>query len=124
VVLGKGLPLFSELAAPTPLKLMSSKAFPGGAPSRSFTARRESVAKDPVAGHDGTGSPRTALALVSGSPTRARRPQMQTRVSTLAVVRACLQAYVQKDRAALEALLDEDYHFTSPLDNSLDRASP
>ena len=29
--LGKGLPLFSELAAPTPLKLMSSKAFPGGA---------------------------------------------------------------------------------------------
>jgi dihydrofolate reductase len=31
VVLGKGLPLFSELAAPTPLKLMSSKAFPGGA---------------------------------------------------------------------------------------------
>ena len=31
VALGKGLPVFSELAAPTPLKLMSSKAFPGGA---------------------------------------------------------------------------------------------
>jgi dihydrofolate reductase len=31
VALGKGLPLFSELAAPMPLKLMSSKAFPGGA---------------------------------------------------------------------------------------------
>jgi dihydrofolate reductase len=31
VALGKGLPLFCELAAPTPLKLMSSKAFPGGA---------------------------------------------------------------------------------------------
>ncbi|EJL32064.1 dihydrofolate reductase [Caulobacter sp. AP07] len=31
VALGKGLPLFSDLAAPTPLKLMSSKAFPGGA---------------------------------------------------------------------------------------------
>lgn len=30
VALGKGLPLFSELAAPTPLKLMSSKTFPGG----------------------------------------------------------------------------------------------
>jgi dihydrofolate reductase len=30
VALGKGLPLFSDLAAPTPLKLMSSKAFPGG----------------------------------------------------------------------------------------------
>jgi dihydrofolate reductase len=31
VALGEGLPLFCELAAPTPLKLMSSKAFPGGA---------------------------------------------------------------------------------------------
>lgn len=31
VALGKGLPLFSELGAPMPLKLMSSKAFPGGA---------------------------------------------------------------------------------------------
>jgi hypothetical protein len=31
VALGKGLPLFSELAAPVPLELMSSKAFPGGA---------------------------------------------------------------------------------------------
>jgi dihydrofolate reductase len=30
VALGKGLPVFSELAAPTPFKLMSSKAFPGG----------------------------------------------------------------------------------------------
>ena len=31
VALGEGLPLFSDLAAPMPLKLMSSKAFPGGA---------------------------------------------------------------------------------------------
>ncbi len=31
IALGKGLPLFSELAAPTPLRLISSKAFPGGA---------------------------------------------------------------------------------------------
>ena len=31
VALGRGLPLFSDLAAPTPLKLISSKAFPGGA---------------------------------------------------------------------------------------------
>ncbi|MER9067304.1 dihydrofolate reductase family protein [Mesorhizobium sp. M0902] len=31
VALGKGLPLFSELAAPMSLKLVSSKAFPGGA---------------------------------------------------------------------------------------------
>jgi SnoaL-like domain len=39
----------------------------------------------------------------------------------LAVARACLQAYVDKDRAAIEALLAEDFHFTSPIDNALDR---
>jgi dihydrofolate reductase len=31
IALGKGLPLFSELAAPMALKLVSSRAFPGGA---------------------------------------------------------------------------------------------
>lgn len=31
IALGKGLPLFSELSAPMPLKLVTSKAFPGGA---------------------------------------------------------------------------------------------
>lgn len=38
VALGKGLPLFSELAAPMPLKLMSSKAFPGGAVAQMYRA--------------------------------------------------------------------------------------
>jgi ketosteroid isomerase-like protein len=41
----------------------------------------------------------------------------------LAVVRACLQAYVDKDRPTIEKLLDRDYHFTSPIDNALDRAT-
>ena len=31
IALGRGLPLFSDLAAPRPLKLVSSTAFPGGA---------------------------------------------------------------------------------------------
>jgi ketosteroid isomerase-like protein len=43
--------------------------------------------------------------------------------TALAVVRACLQAYVDKDRATMEKLLDADYHFTSPIDNALDRAT-
>jgi len=30
-------------------------------------------------------------------------------------------AYVRKDRAAIEELIDEDFHFTSPLDNRIDR---
>jgi hypothetical protein len=33
-----GLPLFSELAAPTPFKLMSSKAFSGGAVAQIYRA--------------------------------------------------------------------------------------
>lgn len=41
----------------------------------------------------------------------------------LAVVRACLQAYVDKDRAAIEKLIDGNYRFTSPIDNALDRAA-
>jgi hypothetical protein len=41
--------------------------------------------------------------------------------SPLDVARACLQAYVDKDRAAIEALIADDYHFTSPIDNALDR---
>jgi hypothetical protein len=39
--------------------------------------------------------------------------------SPCAIARACLQAYVDKDRAALEALLDEDFHFTSPIDKGI-----
>jgi dihydrofolate reductase len=38
VALGKGLPVFSGLAAPTPLKLISSKAFPGGAVAQVYRA--------------------------------------------------------------------------------------
>jgi ketosteroid isomerase-like protein len=38
-----------------------------------------------------------------------------------AVAQASYRAYVEKDRAALEALIAEDFHFTSPLDNRIDR---
>lgn len=41
----------------------------------------------------------------------------------VAIARACYEAYVTKDQAAIEALLAEDFHFTSPLDNRLDRAT-
>lgn len=40
---------------------------------------------------------------------------------TTAIVRACFQCYVEKDRAKLETLIGEDFHFTSPLDNRIDR---
>lgn len=46
-----------------------------------------------------------------------------TTEDNIAIVRACYDAYVTKDRASLEKLLAEDFHFTSPLDNRLDRAT-
>jgi hypothetical protein len=41
--------------------------------------------------------------------------------SPVAVVKAALQAYVDKDRTAIEAVIGDPYAFTSPLDNALDR---
>ena len=37
------------------------------------------------------------------------------------VARAAYLTYVSKDRAALELLIADDFHFTSPLDNRIDR---
>ena len=36
---------------------------------------------------------------------------------------AAYEAYVVKDRAATERLIASDFHFTSPLDNRIDRAT-
>lgn len=42
-------------------------------------------------------------------------------LSPLTAVRAALAAYARKDRTAIEALIADDYSFTSPMDNGLDR---
>jgi hypothetical protein len=39
------------------------------------------------------------------------------------IARAAYEAYVAKDRAAIEKLIAPDFHFTSPLDNRIDRAT-
>jgi len=41
----------------------------------------------------------------------------------VSVARASYDAYVRKDRAAMDAIVADDYRFTSPLDNALDRAT-
>lgn len=41
----------------------------------------------------------------------------------LATVKTALRAYVDKVRGAIERLIAEDYSFTSPIDNDLDRQS-
>jgi ketosteroid isomerase-like protein len=37
------------------------------------------------------------------------------------IVKRSYRAYVDKDRSAIEPLIAEDFHFTSPLDNRIDR---
>jgi ketosteroid isomerase-like protein len=39
----------------------------------------------------------------------------------ISVVRKAYQAYVANDRALIEAVIADDFHFTSPLDNRIDR---
>src|SRR5579871_1465025 len=41
----------------------------------------------------------------------------------VAIARACYEAYATNDRPKIEALVADDYRFTSPLDNGLDRAA-
>jgi hypothetical protein len=41
----------------------------------------------------------------------------------VAIARAAYEAYVAKNRAAIEKLIPADFHFTSPLDNRIDRAT-
>ena len=41
----------------------------------------------------------------------------------ITVARASYDAYVRKDRNAIEALIADDFHFTSPLDNRIDRTT-
>lgn len=39
------------------------------------------------------------------------------------VARRCYQAYADSDQTAIEPLIADDFHFTSPLDNRIDRAT-
>jgi ketosteroid isomerase-like protein len=48
---------------------------------------------------------------------------MTTAHARVTIARAAYEAYVAKDRAAIERLIAEDFHFTSPLDNRIDRAT-
>jgi hypothetical protein len=39
------------------------------------------------------------------------------------VARRCYQAYADSDRSAIEPIIADEFHFTSPLDNRIDRAT-
>ena len=46
---------------------------------------------------------------------------MTTQEDKAEIVQACFKSYVEKDRATIERLISDDFHFTSPLDNRIDR---
>ncbi|HEY4281588.1 MAG TPA: nuclear transport factor 2 family protein [Chthoniobacterales bacterium] len=48
---------------------------------------------------------------------------MTRQSDTIAMARGAYEAYVAKDRAKIEKLIAQDFHFTSPLDNRIDRAT-
>jgi ketosteroid isomerase-like protein len=48
-------------------------------------------------------------------------PSTTTPGAIEALVRGSFSAFATKDRVAMEALLADDFHFTSPLDNRIDR---
>jgi len=51
------------------------------------------------------------------------REQKAFKDEKVAIALAAYEAYVAKDRAAIERLIAEDFSFTSPLDNRIDRAT-
>jgi ketosteroid isomerase-like protein len=51
-----------------------------------------------------------------------RRSALSQYQDNITVARRVYDAYVKRDRAAIEALLADDFRFTSPLDNGLSRA--
>jgi predicted enzyme related to lactoylglutathione lyase len=53
----------------------------------------------------------------------AQAPPQNATHDSVATARAAYEAYVSKDRAAIEALIADDFHFSSPLDNRIDRAT-
>ena len=51
----------------------------------------------------------------------APKPRMNDNSDPVSIARASYEAYVSKDRAAIEKLIADDFHFTSPIDNRIDR---
>jgi len=54
-----------------------------------------------------------AMANSADNPARQNDP--------ISVAKLCYRAYVDKDRPLIERLIADDFHFTSPLDNRINR---
>ena len=53
----------------------------------------------------------------------AQSPDRAATHDSIAIARAAYDAYVSEDHAAIEALIADDFHFSSPLDNHIDRTT-
>src|SRR5436190_6675843 len=71
-----------------------------------------------VAGRNSPGRRALSLEEPKGAPAMTPPPATVEKL-----VRASFAAWVAKDRSAIEALLADDFHFSSPLDNRLDRTA-
>jgi hypothetical protein len=62
---------------------------------------------------------------IDATETRARttKNKITSAYDIVAIACAAYEAYVAKNRAAIEKLIAADFHFTSPLDNRIDRAT-
>jgi len=49
--------------------------------------------------------------------------KLETNRVPISVAKKAYQAYIDKDRALIESLIADNLHFTSPLDNRIDRAT-
>jgi ketosteroid isomerase-like protein len=64
------------------------------------------------------------MTIKTGERTEKTTRGNVTRANVIvAIARAAYEAYVTKNRAAIEKLIAADFHFTSPLDNRIDRAT-
>jgi hypothetical protein len=63
---------------------------------------------------------RNCLHYASGHLRLADKERVMTE-DLISIVRGVFEAYGAKDRAAIEAVIADDFHFTSPLDNRIDR---
>src|SRR6266508_5759160 len=77
---------------------------------------------DETAHHAGRDQPfrRAGRRISAGS---ARMPDQESNMKddAISIARKAYQAYVDKDRAAIEAVIADDFHFTSPRDNRINR---
>jgi hypothetical protein len=94
-------------------RIGSAIAVPVAAVARGIAFAEPTGASGPQMGHNHKPPRRSML-----NSTRPSDPETK-----VAVVRALYDAYVNKDRAAIEPLLADAFHFSSPLDNRIDRAT-